>query len=166
MSNLIVPNIICFQTQKQLASLNNIRVLLKTVLTDLCARNFVRAKTSLRARYVMLVTVRAICRALRSNIRSRNTNSIFTLNIWSQDTNSICRSNIRSRDRNPIFVSNIWSWDANSICRSNIQSGDMNSICRLNIQFWDTNLICRLNIRSWDTNLICRYNSIHLMRFF
>ena len=52
MSNLIVPNIICFQTQKQLASLNNIRVLLKSVLTDLRARNFVRAKTSLCARYV------------------------------------------------------------------------------------------------------------------
>ena len=51
MSSLIVPNIICFQTQKQLTSLNNIRVLLKSVLTDLRARNFVRAKT-LRARYV------------------------------------------------------------------------------------------------------------------
>ena len=49
MLHLIVPNIICFQTQKQLASLNNIRVLLKSVLTDLRARNFVRAKTSLRA---------------------------------------------------------------------------------------------------------------------
>ena len=52
MSSLIVPNIICFQTQKQLTSLNNIRVLLKSVLTDLRARNFVRAKASLRARYV------------------------------------------------------------------------------------------------------------------
>ena len=52
MSSLIVPNIICFQTQKQLTSLNNIRVLLKSVLTDLRARNFVRVKTSLRARYV------------------------------------------------------------------------------------------------------------------
>ena len=39
MSDLIVPNIICFQTQKQLASLNKIRVLLKSVLTDLRARN-------------------------------------------------------------------------------------------------------------------------------
>ena len=39
-----------FQTQKQLAKLNNIQVLLKSVLTDLRARNFVHAKTSLRAR--------------------------------------------------------------------------------------------------------------------
>ena len=39
MSDLIVPNIICFQTQKQLASLNKIRVLLKSVFTDLRARN-------------------------------------------------------------------------------------------------------------------------------
>ena len=52
MLDIIVPNIICFQTQKQLASLNNIRVLLKSVLTDLRARNFVRVKTSLRARRV------------------------------------------------------------------------------------------------------------------
>ena len=49
MSDLVVPNIICFQTQKQLAALNNIRVLLKSVLIDLRARNFVHAKTSLRA---------------------------------------------------------------------------------------------------------------------
>ena len=47
-----VPNIICFPTQKQLAKLNNIRVLLKRVLIDLRARNFVHAKTSLRARCV------------------------------------------------------------------------------------------------------------------
>ena len=52
MSDLIVPNIICFQTQKQLTTLNNIRVLLKSVLIDLRARNFVHAKTSLRARCV------------------------------------------------------------------------------------------------------------------
>ena len=49
MSDLVVPNIICFQTQKQLAALNNIRVLLKKVLIDLRARNFVHAKTSLHA---------------------------------------------------------------------------------------------------------------------
>ena len=49
MSGLVLPNIICFQTQKQLATLNNIRVLLKSVLIDLHARNFVHAKTSLRA---------------------------------------------------------------------------------------------------------------------
>ena len=34
MLDIIVPNIICFQTQKQLTSLNNIQVLLKSVLTD------------------------------------------------------------------------------------------------------------------------------------
>ena len=50
MSDLILPNIICFQKQKQLATLNNIRVLLKAVLTDLGACNFVHAKTSFRAR--------------------------------------------------------------------------------------------------------------------
>ena len=52
MSELIVPNIICFQTQKQLATLNSIGVLLKGVLIDLCARNFVHVKSSLRAHYV------------------------------------------------------------------------------------------------------------------
>ena len=50
MSDPIVPNIICFQTQKQLATLNNVRVLLKGGLIDLHARNFAHAKTSLRAR--------------------------------------------------------------------------------------------------------------------
>ena len=42
----LVSNIICFQTQKQLATLNNIQVLLKSILIDLRARNFVHAKTS------------------------------------------------------------------------------------------------------------------------
>ena len=47
-----VPNLICFQTQKQLAKLNNIQVLLKSGLIDLRARNFVHAKTSLCPRCV------------------------------------------------------------------------------------------------------------------
>ena len=62
MSDLIVPNIICFQTQKQLATLNSIGIVLKGVLIDFRARNFVRVKTSL------LITVRAICRALKMAI--------------------------------------------------------------------------------------------------
>ena len=62
MSDLVVANIICFQTQKQLAALNSIGIVLKGALIDLRARNFVRAKTSL------LVTVRAICRALKMAI--------------------------------------------------------------------------------------------------
>ena len=45
----IVLDIICFQTQKQLGTLNNIQVLLKSVLIDLCAHNLVHAKISLRA---------------------------------------------------------------------------------------------------------------------
>ena len=49
MSDLVLSNIICFQTQKQLTTLNNIRVLLKSVLIDLCACNFVHTKTSLHA---------------------------------------------------------------------------------------------------------------------
>ena len=52
MSDLIVPNIICFQTQKQLATLNTIVILLKGVLIDLSAPNFVHAKTSLHARCI------------------------------------------------------------------------------------------------------------------
>ena len=44
-----VPNIICFQTQKQLSKLNNIRVLLKSVLNDLRARNFVHARNRARS---------------------------------------------------------------------------------------------------------------------
>ena len=50
MSDLVVLSIICTQTQKQIATLNNIRALIKSVLTDLRARDFVHAKTSLRAR--------------------------------------------------------------------------------------------------------------------
>ena len=49
MSDLIVPNIICFQTQKQLATLNNIGELLKGDLIHLHAHNFVHVKTSLHA---------------------------------------------------------------------------------------------------------------------
>ena len=52
MSDLFVASTICFQIQKQLATLNNIRVLLKSVLIDLRARNFVHTKTSLHARCV------------------------------------------------------------------------------------------------------------------
>ena len=43
-------NNIYFQIQKQLATLDNIQVLLKSVLIDLCAHNFVHAKTYLRSR--------------------------------------------------------------------------------------------------------------------
>ena len=43
-------DIIDIQKQKQLATLNNIRVLLKSPLTHLRARNFVHAETSLHAR--------------------------------------------------------------------------------------------------------------------
>ena len=52
MSDLIVPNIICFQTQRQLATLSSTGILLKGVLIDLRAHNFVHAKTSLRVRCV------------------------------------------------------------------------------------------------------------------
>ena len=52
MSDLVVPSVICIQTQKQLTNLSNIRTLTKSVLTDLRARNFVHDKTSLRARCV------------------------------------------------------------------------------------------------------------------
>ena len=49
MSDIIVPNIIRFQIQKQLAKLNNIRVLLKSVLIHLRACDFMHAKISLHA---------------------------------------------------------------------------------------------------------------------
>ena len=49
MPDLIVPNIICFQTQKKLTTVNNIEVLVKSVLTDLRAHNFVHVKISLCA---------------------------------------------------------------------------------------------------------------------
>ena len=45
----IVRNIICFQMQKQLATLNNIWLLYRSVLIDFCACHFVDAKTSLCA---------------------------------------------------------------------------------------------------------------------
>ena len=47
-----MPNVICFQTQKQLAILNSIGVLLKGVSIDLHAPNFMHVKTSLHARCV------------------------------------------------------------------------------------------------------------------
>ena len=50
MSDHTVLNIICIQTNKQLTILNNIQVLLKSVLTDLYVHNFVNAKTSWCAR--------------------------------------------------------------------------------------------------------------------
>ena len=50
MLNLVAPIIICFSTQKQFTTLNNIQVLLKSVFIDLCARNVVHPKTSLPAR--------------------------------------------------------------------------------------------------------------------
>ena len=49
MPDHIVPNIICFQILKKLITLNNVGVLVKSVLIDLRARNFVHAKISLRA---------------------------------------------------------------------------------------------------------------------
>ena len=51
MTHLIVPNFFLFNIKKtQLATLSNVRVLLKGVLIDLHACNFVHAKTSLHAR--------------------------------------------------------------------------------------------------------------------
>ena len=52
MSDLILQNTIYFQTQKRLKTLKNFRVLLNGISIDLRARNFVHAKTSLRARCV------------------------------------------------------------------------------------------------------------------
>ena len=51
MPDLIVPNIY-FQTQKKLSTVNNIGVLVKSVLTDLRAHNFVHVKISLCAHCV------------------------------------------------------------------------------------------------------------------
>ena len=48
MPDVIVQNIICFQTQEQLATLNSIAGLLKGVLIDLHTQNFVHAKTLLQ----------------------------------------------------------------------------------------------------------------------
>ena len=63
MSDLIVPNIICIQAQKEPNTINNTGILRKGVFTDLFAGNFVHARTSLSARCVHLVTVRVIYRA-------------------------------------------------------------------------------------------------------
>ena len=51
MPSLLVLNI-CIQTQKQLTTLNNFWALLRSVLIDLHACNFMHAKTSLRVCYV------------------------------------------------------------------------------------------------------------------
>ena len=70
MSDLVVPSVICIQTQKQLTNLSNIRTLTKSVLTDLRARNFVHDKTSLRARCVH-ARDRA-CNLLRPGLQSQS----------------------------------------------------------------------------------------------
>ena len=49
MSYRIIPNIICFYAQKKLNTLNNIGVLLKSVLFDLHACKFMHVKISLHA---------------------------------------------------------------------------------------------------------------------
>ena len=63
---------------------------------------------------------------LVSNIRSRDSNSIYRSNIRSQDTNFIYRSSIRSRDANWIGKSKIQSQDI-------IRSADEYSISRSNL---------------------------------
>ena len=52
MPDLIVPNIIYFQTQKKVTTLNNVGVLVESVLIDLHSHNFMHAKISLCARCV------------------------------------------------------------------------------------------------------------------
>ena len=49
MSDRVVRNIICFQTQKQVTTLNNTQVSLKSVLIDLHASSFMHTKASLHA---------------------------------------------------------------------------------------------------------------------
>ena len=55
MPDRIVSNTICFNTQKYLTTLNKIGVLLKDVLIDLSARNFVHTETTLHAHCVQFV---------------------------------------------------------------------------------------------------------------
>ena len=68
--------LLCFQTQKQLATLNNMQALLKSVLIDLRTRNFVHAKTSLRAR----------CLHIRH--RARNLSSLVVTSVLYQSQHS------------------------------------------------------------------------------
>ena len=76
MSDPFVPNIICFQTQNQLPTLNNIRVLRKDVLIDLRALNLIHAKPLSVHVACTLVTVQAICQALISIFKTAFT--VFT----------------------------------------------------------------------------------------
>ena len=90
MSDFIVPNIICFQTQKQFNTLNNIGILLKGVLIDLCACNFVHVKTYLRAR---CVHTRHRARNLSSRDVKRHTkilNHLLTQEQWAKYILSMC----------------------------------------------------------------------------
>ena len=66
-----MPNIVCFQTQKQLPTLNNIQVLLKSVLIDLRGGNFVHAKTSLRARLSLCVQFVEPCKRKKIIVQKR-----------------------------------------------------------------------------------------------
>ena len=64
MSDLVVPNIFCLQTQKQPPTLNNIRVLLKGHLIDYVHVISCTQKPLCVHVACTLFTVRAICRAL------------------------------------------------------------------------------------------------------
>ena len=64
MSDLVVPIIFCFQTQKQLPTLNNIWVLLKSILIDYVHIILCMWKPPCMHVACTLVTMHAICWAL------------------------------------------------------------------------------------------------------
>ena len=94
MSDLAVPNIICSRTYKQLATLNKMWVLLKSVLTDLRACSFVHRKSSLRVRCMHThhrANVYPISQALRNPMTLTNfENTILKHIIFSFDGPSNC----------------------------------------------------------------------------
>ena len=97
MSDLIVPNIISFQTEKQLAALNNIGVLLNGVLIDLRTRNFMHAKTYLRA-----LNVHA--RHRESNLSSRDCGLLKYL------FEATIKNNFRTNHRKPKYRRKSSNW--------------------------------------------------------
>ena len=90
MSDFIVPNIICFQTQKQFNTLNNIGILLKGVLIDLRACNFVHVKTYLRARCIH--TRHRACNLSSCDVKRhiKILNHLLTQEQWAKYILSMC----------------------------------------------------------------------------
>ena len=126
MSYLIVLNIICFQTQKQLTTLNNIRVLLKGILIDLHAHNFMHVKTFLHTRCPL---ARRGARSLLRPDISIIQEIVFLVSV-SKDHTSTCKN---TTPPFPLICLKSMATLMNVIYNRNIQIKSISNKCRSKI---------------------------------